>query len=133
MHQQGDDTPVDLEPLDLTEEAAVVDEIAEELAVSGPADNARETTPTVKPVCRECGGPLEHLAEDWRPPISAKQAWREYKGGCVMVGKDQTPWSFCRYTGGCWVGGVRIDLDRRKTPREPPWNGVERRKTPGTV
>lgn len=82
--------------------------------------------------CRECGGPIE-IIENWRPPEDAAAAWRwavECSFACIVTrdGADLR-WSFCPRTGQGWVGGMRVDFERRKSGAVT-WDGVEKRRWP---
>lgn len=123
--RRRDDTPVDLEPIDVTDDASVVDDGAEDLALSGPNDDAREVTPEVEQGCRECGGRLAQIERHWPAPANPDDAWNSWHDGCVATPSGS--WSWCNQTGILWVGDERKDFERRKNP--PRWNGEERRKS----
>lgn len=79
--------------------------------------------------CRECGGPSEAV-ENWRPPASAQDAWEwavSVRFACThtAAGADLA-WSFCPRSGGAWIGGMRVDYERRRSGAAP-WTGEERR------
>lgn len=89
-----------------------------------------DLTPEAAMTCRECGDTLVQILEDWRPPETADAAWDEWKTACVAVGQFDQFWTFCRRTGGCWVGEERRDFERRKTPALDPYQGDRRRLRP---
>lgn len=108
-------THVDGEPVDLTEAARI-----ERGTV---AEHAK--TPKLVPVCRECGRDVEPI-EDWRPPVDADHAWKDWHVTCVRT--RSASWEFCVSTGALWIGNDRYDFERRKKPRADDWRGEERRR-----
>ena len=137
-HRDTHDTPVEVntlaskhaaDPIDMTDMA-----IAEELAVSGPADSDLEATPI--PVrsdgCQECGGALSEVGE-WRAPADAGEAWAKWRDGCC-ISRARDPastWTFCPVNAVAWINGERHDFERRKIsakPRKRQWSGPERRR-----
>jgi hypothetical protein len=120
--------------LDLTAEAEVADEAAENLAFGGPPDNSQEVTPTIKKVqeathCRECRGPIT-VFEDFIPqPKTPDDAWK-HLDKCYTTKSDL--WSWCPKAG-IFVGRLRVSWERRSrqwTPEDQAILPTEFRRKP---
>jgi hypothetical protein len=108
-------------PTTAIDEAEALDEAAEDLAVFGPPDHARESTPTTLDPCAECGGKLTRIAGWIHQPASADDVWRHWAKFCVS---DQgNNWAWCPKTGwftGYLSGRMRVYWERRKIQRKDP-------------
>lgn len=94
----------------------VVDELAEDLAVDGPPDDANEVTPShgVEDACGHCLLVKVQRVADFVPaPQSCTEAW--HLRTCCATKRGY--WSWCQIKGLLSVDGVVTDCDRRRVAR----------------
>ena len=110
------------------DEAEVIDDDAEALAVDGPPDGHHEITPTRTPndACGFCLlVTLQRVANFTPPPTTCSEAW--HWGTCCAPWDGQ--WAWCQIRGLRSIDGVVTDCNRRTATRGgPPPGTPERRK-----
>lgn len=105
----------------------VADELAEDLAIDGPPDDAREVTPTVtvEDACGFCRlVKVQRCANFTPPPHSCSEAW--HLRTCCATWDGY--WSWCQIKGLLSIDGVVTDCNRRKAPRGGPPPGTPERR-----